>query len=107
MHDRKSTMAELADGFIALPGGLGTLEELFEILTWAQLGIHRKPCALLNVDAYYEGLVCFLDHAVEEGFIQGLYRGMILVDTEASELLDRMTAHTAPEVQQWIELGEQ
>src|SRR5919109_1271439 len=83
MHDRKTLMAELSDGFIALPGGLGTLEELFEVLTWAQLGLHQKPCGLLNVRDYYRNLIDFLDHAVAERFIEDAYRAMLLVEEQS------------------------
>jgi uncharacterized protein (TIGR00730 family) len=80
MHERKTLMAELSDGFIALPGGLGTLEELFEALTWAQLGLHQKPCGLLNVRNYYRSLIDFLDHAVAEQLLEAVYRAMLLVE---------------------------
>jgi uncharacterized protein (TIGR00730 family) len=87
MHERKTRMAELADGFIALPGGLGTLEELFEILTWSQLGLHNKPCGLLNVRGYYDKLGEFLDHAVAEKFIAEESRRMVMVDDDPDRLL--------------------
>ncbi|HDQ72131.1 MAG TPA: TIGR00730 family Rossman fold protein [Chloroflexi bacterium] len=87
MHERKALMAELADGFIALPGGLGTLEEFFEVLTWAQLGIHHKPCGFLNVDGYYDRLVDFLDHMVEQRFVESVHRGMVLMDQDPERLL--------------------
>src|SRR3546814_15368804 len=80
MHERKAMMAKLSDGFIALPGGLGTFEELFEIWTWAQLGYHRKPVALLNVDGYYDGLLSFLDHTVREVFVKTIYRDALIVE---------------------------
>src|SRR3546814_18412746 len=80
MHERKAMMAKLSDGFIALPGGLGTFEELFEIWTWAQLCYHRKPVALLNVDGYYAGLLSFLDHTVREAFVKTMYRDALLVE---------------------------
>src|SRR3546814_3841998 len=80
MHERKAMMAKLSDGFIALPGGLGTFEELFEIWTWAQLGYHRKPVALLNVDGYYDGLLSFLDHPVREAFVKTMYRDALIVE---------------------------
>ena len=88
MHERKAIMAELSDAFIALPGGLGTLEELIEMLTWAQLGLHSKPCGLLNVDGYYDALLAFLDHASAEGFITPANRGLLHVDTDPGALLD-------------------
>ncbi len=90
MHERKALMAELADGFIALPGGLGTIEEFFEALTWAQLDIHTKPCGLLNIAGYYDDLLAFLEHAVEKGFILEDHRKMILEDHEPDPLLDAM-----------------
>lgn len=87
MHQRKAIMAELADGFIALPGGLGTLEDLFEILTWAQLGFHRKPCGALNVGGYYEPLVRFLEYTVEAGFVRPQHRKLLVVETDPESLL--------------------
>jgi uncharacterized protein (TIGR00730 family) len=90
MHERKALMAELADAFIALPGGLGTLEELFEVYTWAQLGLHRKPCALLNVQGYYDGVEHFLSHAVEERFLREEHREMLMVDSEPRALIERL-----------------
>ncbi|MBN2399184.1 MAG: TIGR00730 family Rossman fold protein, partial [Candidatus Aminicenantes bacterium] len=87
MHERKALMAELADGFMALPGGLGTLEELFEILTWGQLGMHRKPCGLLNVGGYYSPLLAFIDQVVDEGFLDAAHRSMILTAEYPQELL--------------------
>ncbi|BCY17644.1 cytokinin riboside 5'-monophosphate phosphoribohydrolase [Leptolinea sp. HRD-7] len=98
MHERKARMAELADGFIAMPGGLGTIEEIFEVITWSQLGIHRKPCAFLNTNGYYDGLFNFLDHAVDERFIGEMPRKMILVDREPESLLDKMAAYQPPHV---------
>lgn len=106
MHERKSLMAELSDGFLALPGGLGTLEEFFEVLTWGQLGMHRKPCGLLDVGDYYRPLVRFLDHAVTEGFLAASHRAMILVDHDPGELLHRMGAYEAPELPRWIDMDE-
>ncbi|SEO42752.1 TIGR00730 family Rossman fold protein [Aquisalimonas asiatica] len=90
MHERKTIMAERADGFIAMPGGLGTLEELFEILTWSQLRIHAKPVGLLNAHGYYDGLLAFLDHCVEEALIRPQHRAMLTVDTDPDALLARM-----------------
>jgi uncharacterized protein (TIGR00730 family) len=90
MHERKALMADLADGFVALPGGLGTVEELFEIYTWAQLGMHRKPCALLDVEGYYEGIARFLAHAVEERFLREDHRAMLIVERDPRTLLDRL-----------------
>jgi len=102
MHERKALMAELADGFIALPGGLGTLEELCEVLTWAQLGFHKKPCGLLDVDGYYAPLCTFLDHAVAEGFIMAAHRAMLLCEASPAPLLDRFDTYTAPAITKWV-----
>jgi uncharacterized protein (TIGR00730 family) len=88
MHERKALMAELSDAFIALPGGFGTLEEMFEVLTWAQLRFHQKPCGLLNVEGFYDGLLSFLDHAVSEDFIRARLRASVLVETDPFRLLD-------------------
>jgi uncharacterized protein (TIGR00730 family) len=90
MHERKALMADLADAFVALPGGLGTLEELFEVYTWSQLGLHSKPCALLDVDGYYAGIADFLDHAVSERFVRAEHRAMLLVESDPRVLLDRL-----------------
>ena len=97
MHQRKSQMADMSDGFIALPGGIGTLEGFFEILTWSQLGIHAKPSGILNVAGYFDGLTRFLDHAVKEGFLTEEHRGAIIMETEPRRLLERMQAYTPPE----------
>jgi len=102
MHERKATMAALSDGFIALPGGFGTLEELFEVLTWAQLGLHQHPCGLLNVAGYFDGLLEFLDHAQGQGFVKSIHREMLLVDGDAVRLIDRFTAYRAPRVDKWL-----
>ena len=102
MHARKALMAELADSFVALPGGMGTLEELFEIVTWSQLGIHRKPIGVLNVAGYYDPLVALLDHAVAGGFVPPQSRGLVIVDEEPARLLDRMAAHEPPPGPAWI-----
>ena len=93
MHERKARMAEMADGYIAMPGGYGTLDEFFEILTWAQLGMHAKPCGLLNVNNYYGQLLAFLDHAVQEMFIYAAHREMILSADDSSELIDQMAGY--------------
>ncbi|HET9415067.1 MAG TPA: TIGR00730 family Rossman fold protein, partial [Pseudolabrys sp.] len=89
MHERKALMAELSDGFIAMPGGIGTLEEFFEMLSWAQLGLHEKPCGLLNVAGYYDRLIAFLDHAVVEDFIKPKHRALMIVGAQPERLLDR------------------
>jgi uncharacterized protein (TIGR00730 family) len=96
MHERKALMAELSDGFITLPGGFGTLEEFFETVTWAQLGLHRKPCGLLDVGEYYQKLGEFLDHAVAEQFILGGHREMILIERDPEVLLERFAHYQAP-----------
>ena len=97
MHQRKSQMADMADAFIALPGGIGTLEGFFEILTWGQLNIHAKPSGLLNVAGYFDDLVRFLDHAVKEGFLTAEHREMILIESDPATLLDRMQAYAPKE----------
>ena len=97
MHQRKSQMADMSDGFIALPGGIGTLEGFFEILTWGQLGIHHKPCGVLNVAGYFDALSAFLDHAVKEGFLTETHRKMIMIDSDAGRLLERMGEYAPPE----------
>jgi uncharacterized protein (TIGR00730 family) len=107
LHERKASMAELADGFVALPGGLGTLEELFEVYTWAQLGLHRKPCALLDVDGYYEGIVGFLAHAVEERFLRAEHHAMLIVERDPHALLDRLRRFEPEAVTpKWIDREE-
>jgi uncharacterized protein (TIGR00730 family) len=103
MHERKAKMAELAHAFVALPGGLGTLEELAEIVTWAQLGIHARPCALLDVKGYWRPLVEFLDHAVAAGFVSPLHRSLLLVEEEPEPLLDRLAAWRPPEIERWLD----
>jgi uncharacterized protein (TIGR00730 family) len=102
MHERKAKMAELSDGFIALPGGWGTMEELFEMLTWAQLGLHEKPCGLLNVASYYDTLYTFLENAIEQQFVKPEYRPMIMMDDSPTSLLDRFKDYRAPRVKKWI-----
>ena len=98
MHERKAMMADLADGFIALPGGLGTLEEFCEILTWSQLGIHRKPCGLLNLDGYYDKLLAFLDYGVNERFIKEAHRSMTIVEESVTAMLERFETFQPPTV---------
>jgi uncharacterized protein (TIGR00730 family) len=102
MHERKALMAEKSDGFLALPGGWGTLEEIFEILTWAQLGFHAKPCGLLNVAGYYDDLFRFLEQAREEGFVRPVYHGMLMMEDDPAALLDRFATYRAPQVRKWI-----
>jgi uncharacterized protein (TIGR00730 family) len=107
MHERKALMAELADAFIALPGGLGTLEELFEVYTWAQLGLHRKPCALLNVAGYYDGVEDFLTHAVAERFLREEHRELLMIERGPSTLLQRIRDYRPDTaVPKWIDRGE-
>jgi uncharacterized protein (TIGR00730 family) len=96
MHERKALMADLADAFIALPGGYGTLEELIEALTWTQLGLHMKPCGILNVDGYYDKLIAFLDNAVSEGFLAQRDRDLLMVAERPAELIARLRAFEAP-----------
>jgi uncharacterized protein (TIGR00730 family) len=102
MHQRKSQMADMSDGFIALPGGIGTLEGFFEILTWSQLGIHAKPSGILNVAGYFDGLTRFLDHAVKEGFLTPEHRGAIIMETDPRRLLERMQAYTPPDSEKFM-----
>lgn len=102
MHERKALMADLADGFIALPGGLGTFDETFEILTWAQLGIHHKPCGVLNVGGYYDKLIEFLDQSVTEQFNRPEYRALMLIDADPDRLLDKMRAYKSFVTEKWI-----
>jgi uncharacterized protein (TIGR00730 family) len=92
MHERKALMAQLSDGFIAMPGGIGTMEEFFEVLSWAQLGLHEKPSALLNVGGYYDPLIQFLDHAVEQDFIKPKHRALLVVESDPDRLIDRLDA---------------
>ena len=103
MHERKALMAELADAFVALPGGVGTLEELFEVYTWNQLGLHAKPLGIFNVRGYFDGLVRFLDHAVEERFVTRAHRAMLLVAEDLGELLDGLAGWEAPAQPKWID----
>ena len=103
MHERKTMMAALSDGFIALPGGFGTLEELIEILTWGQLRFHDKPCGLLNVRGYFDGLLAYLDHAQREGFVRAENRQMLLCDDDAEGLIRQFERYTAPRVDKWID----
>ena len=106
MHERKAMMAELADGFIAMPGGWGTLEEIFEMLTWAQLGFHEKPCGLLNVEGYYNNLVGFLEHSFEQEFVRDLYRPILMQANEPAALLDQFSTYQAPKVRKWMSEDE-
>jgi uncharacterized protein (TIGR00730 family) len=103
MHDRKREMADLADAFVALPGGIGTLEELTEVLSWAQLGLHAKPCGVLDVAGYFDRLIGFLDRAVDERFLAPAHRAMLLVAGDPETLLDRLAAYRAPAVEKWLD----
>lgn len=107
MHERKAVMADLSDGFIAMPGGYGTLEEFFEVVTWGQLGIHAKPFGLLNVSNYYDGLLEFLNHCVAEQFLKQRHRGSILVATEPASLLDMFARHQPAGGDKWIDRRRQ
>ena len=103
MHERKAMMAELSDGFIALPGGIGTLEELFETTTWAQLGMHEKPVGLLNVGGFYDGLIRFVQHMVGEGFLRQEHAQLMLHDADPVSLLEQMRAPSATKVTKWLD----
>jgi len=104
MHERKALMAQLSGAFIALPGGFGTLEEFCEVLTWAQLGLHRKPCALLNVERFFDPLLSLFDHSVSEGFVMAEHRAMVLQARQSAPLLDAIDVWTPPNVKKWIDL---
>jgi hypothetical protein len=106
MHERKALIADLSDGFMALPGGIGTLEEFFEVLTWGQLGFHPKPVALLNVAGYYDGLLSFIDHAVAHGFVRHVHGKMVISGPSAAELLDSMAAYRSPGIPKWLDREE-
>lgn len=106
MHERKAKMAELSDAFVALPGGWGTMEEIFEALTWAQLGLHRKPCGLLNVAGYFDHLQTFLEHTMSEFFVNPEYRQMLIFEDSPEELLKRFGDYRAPRVWKWISAEE-
>lgn len=106
MHERKAMMAELADAFIALPGGYGTMEEFCEIVTWAQLGLHRKPCGLLNVEGFYDPLLAQIDRAVQAGFIRKQHRAFILVGEKPESLLDALIHFQPPSLHKWIDRDE-
>lgn len=103
MHDRKAMMADLADGFVALPGGWGTLEEFFEVLTWAQLGLHQKPCGLLNVRGFFDGLLSFIEHSIDERFVRREHRSMVIVSDAPDSLLERFERYVPPVVPKWID----
>ena len=102
MHERKAMMAKFADGFLCLPGGIGTLEEIFEAWCWSQLGYHEKPVGLLDVGGFYSGLASFIDHVVSEGFLQPRHRAMLLVEKEPEALLDRIARYLPPQTEHWL-----
>lgn len=106
MHERKAMMADLSDGFIALPGGVGTLEELFEIWTWAQLGFHKKGVGVLNIGGFYDPLIAFLDHVAGERFMQPQHRGMLLVEDTPEAMIAALQSYEAPVVTKWIDRKE-
>lgn len=106
MHERKALMVELSDGFIALPGGFGTFEEFCEVVTWAQLGIHQKPCGLLNVEGYYDHLIGLFNHAVEEKFLRPEYRSLVLQDSQPMALLEKLISYKPVTVQKWMEMRQ-
>jgi uncharacterized protein (TIGR00730 family) len=106
MHERKAMMAAMSDAFVALPGGFGTYEEFFEAVTWTQLGVHKKPCGLLNVAGFYDPVIEFLDRAVREAFIRPQHRAAIVVDADPAALLDSLKHLTLPDVPKWIGLAE-
>jgi hypothetical protein len=106
MHERKALMADLSDAFLALPGGYGTLDELSEVVTWTQLGVHRKACGLLNVDGFFDGLLSFLDRAVQEGFVSAGNRELLLCGTDPSTLVDRLLNQRTPAVEKWIDRSQ-
>lgn len=104
MHERKAIMADLSDGFVALPGGWGTLEEFFEVLTWAQLGLHNKPCGLLNVAGYFDGLLAFLEHSITQRFVSPENGALVLVAASVGEMLDRLEQYEPPPAaEKWID----
>lgn len=107
MHERKSLMADLADGFIALPGGLGTLEEFCEVVTWTQLGFHKKACGLLNIEGFYNGLLSFLNHATQEKFIRPEHRSIVLTGETPRELIEKLSRFEIPNIHKWIDRDQQ
>jgi uncharacterized protein (TIGR00730 family) len=106
MHERKALMAERADAFVALPGGIGTFEELFEVWTWNQLGLHAKPCGLLNIAGFYDPLLAFLRHVADDGFMRTEHLSMLQATDEAATLLDRMERYEPPDVEKWLRRDE-
>ena len=106
MHERKALMSDLSEGFITLPGGTGTLEEFFEVLTWAQLGEHEKPCGLLNVAGYYDPLLSVFDHMVHKGFLSESNRTLVLAESEPERLLQKLESYQPPKIAKWIDQSE-
>ncbi len=106
MHERKALMAELSDAFIAMPGGMGTFDEFCEILTWAQLGIHQKPCGILNVENYFTPLLKMFDHAVAEGFLRDTHRALVLEASEPEQLLDALEKYQPQFAEKWLDLDK-
>lgn len=106
MHERKALMAELSDAFITLPGGFGTLEEFFEVLSWAQLGLHGKPCGILNVAGFYDMLLAVFDQVVAEAFVRPAHRSLVLVEKDPESLLERLATFRPPQLQKWIDPEE-
>ena len=107
MHTRKAMMADIADAFIAMPGGFGTLDELFEIITWAQLGFHHKPIALLNIGGYFDTMLTFIEHMATEGFIKPEHRNAMLVKNQVDDLLDSLLTYQPPQLEKWIKKPEE
>lgn len=107
MHERKAMMAEITDAFVAMPGGFGTLDELFEIITWAQLGFHRKPIALLNIGGYFDPMLVFIEHMATEGFIKPEHRRAVLVKDDVDGLLDTLLTYQPPQLEKWIKKPEE
>jgi len=103
MHERKALMADLSDAFITLPGGFGTLEEFFEVLSWSQLGLHGKPCGILNAAGFYDKLLALLDHTIDEAFVRAGHRSLVLVEDDPSKLLDRLAEFQPPRLQKWLD----
>lgn len=103
MHERKALMADLSDGFIAMPGGIGTLEEFFEVWTWAQLGVHHKPCGLLNAGGYFDALLTFLDHMVARRLLKAEHREMVMVEKDPHRLLRQFEIYQAPAIAKWLD----
>ena len=106
MHARKARMVELSDAFVALPGGFGTFDELFEVMTWAQLGIHDQPIGVLDVDGYFAPFAAIMDRAIAEGFVKDDFRSLVIRETSVDKLLDRLAAHRPPSVRKWADLPE-